>query len=184
MRLLVMAVLLPAQAKVDLHPKFEKVDTIVVSMKAQTEIKSSTGKDSKYELEMELSSEVEKVVAGMAHFTCSVTRLKVIGTLDGRPVEWEWSKGVSQKGAKIESVLKTIEKGWKATIGRKGVGLNDAAGGLFDTLPLFNPPVVLGFSVPLPFETIGMGKGWEVKDQRQGLPVRGWKSCPAARLVD
>lgn len=166
MALVLVAVLLSAQdAKVELRPRFQKVDTIVVSLKAQTEIKSSTGKDSKYSLELEVSSEVEKLDGETAVFACRASRLKVTGTFEGKPVDYEWKKGGEETGAKIESIQRALEKGWKASFGKKGVALGDGSGGLTETFPLFNPGVLLGFAVPLSFETTAVGRGWEVKDQ-------------------
>jgi hypothetical protein len=163
------AALLFLQAKTELHPKFQKVDTIIVACKAQTEVKSSTGKDSKYTLELELSSEVEKVEGDAAQFACTVTRLKVSGRLDGSPVNYEWKKGGETTGAAIESIQKSLDKGWKATVSRKGISFNEGLYALGDTLPLFNPAVILGFCVPLPFEAVASGRGWEMKDQNHSF---------------
>lgn len=161
---LVAAVLIP-QAKVELRPKFQKFDKVSVGCKVQTEIKSSNGRDSKYSLELELSAEVEKVEGETAEFDCGVTLLRIHGTLDGKAVDYEWRKGGTEKGAKIAAIQKGLEKGWKVTLGKQGIAVNDQANELCDAVPLFNPGVFLGLSTPLPFDAVAVGKGWEVKDQ-------------------
>lgn len=166
--LLAVAVLLPALAqekKAELRPKFQKFERVSVSCKVQTEVKSSNGRDSKYALEMDLTSEVEKAEGETAVFDCGVSYLKIAGTLDGRPVDYEWRKGGSERGSKVAAIQKGLEKGWKVTLGKKGIGVSEAANELCDTIPVFNPAIFLGLSAPLPYEQVAVGKGWEVKDQ-------------------
>ena len=165
MRLLLLAALILPQAKAELRPKFQKFDRISVGCKIQTEVKASNGRDSKYTLELELSAEVEKSEGETAEFDCGVSSLKISGTLDGKAADYEWRKGGSEKGSRIASIQKGLEKGWKVTLGKKGISVGDASNEFCDTLPLLNPGIFLGFSTPLPFDAVAVGKGWEAKDQ-------------------
>lgn len=165
--LAVLLVLLPAQAqtKAEFRPKFQKFDKVAVACKVQTEVASSNGRNSKYDLELELSAEVEKSEGETAEFDCGVSVLRIKGTLDGKPVDYEWRKGGAERGAKIASIQKGLEKGWKVVLGKKGIAVNDAANEFCDALPLFNPGIFLGFSVPPPFDAVAVGKGWDLKNQ-------------------
>ncbi len=165
-RILLLAALLAqaVQAKADLKPKFQRFDRIGVGCTITTEIKSSNGRDSKHTMELELTAEVEKAEGETAVFDCGVTSLKISGTLDGKPVDGIWRKG-SSPDRKIPGVERAIDKGWKTTLSKKGVSLGDAMVEFGDALPIFNPGVFLGLSVPLPFDAVAEGKGWEVKDQ-------------------
>jgi hypothetical protein len=159
------AILLVFQAKADLKPKYQKFDRVVVACVIQTEVKSSTGKDSKYKLEVDFSSEAEKAEGEAAVFDCGPTSLRLAGTLDGRPVNYEWRKGGAERGDKVAAIQKALQKGWKVTLaGKKGYSVGDTAGEFCDTLPLFNPGIFLGYSVPPPYDLVAVGKGWELKD--------------------
>lgn len=162
--LLAALIALTPQAKADLKPKFQKFDRIGVGCTITTEIKSSNNRDSKHVMELELTAEVEKAEGETAVFDCGVTSLKISGILDGKPVDGIWRKG-SSPDRKIPGVEKAIEKGWKVTLSKKGVSLGDTMVEFGDALPIFNPGVLLGLSVPLPFDQVAEGKGWEVKDQ-------------------
>lgn len=157
-------VALSLQAKADLAPRFQKFDRIGVGCTITTEIKTSNNRDSKHKMELELTAEVEKSEGDATVFDCGVTSLKLSGTLDGRPVDGIWRKG-SSPDRKIPGVEKAIDKGWKVTLSKKGVSLGDTMVEFGDSLPIFNPGVLLGLSVPLPFDPVAEGKGWEVKDQ-------------------
>jgi hypothetical protein len=162
-RILLLAAL-ALQGKADLKPKFQKFDRIGIGCTITTEIKASNGRDSKHTVELELTAEVEKSEGEVTVFDCGVTSLKISGTLDGKPVDGIWRKG-SSPDRKIPGVERAIEKGWKTTLSKKGVSLSDAMVEFGDAIPIFNPGVFLGLSVPLPFDAVAEGKGWEVKDQ-------------------
>ena len=161
---LLLALALTLQGKAELKPKFQKFDRIGVGCTVTTEIKSSNGRDSKYTLDLELTAEAEKAEGETVVFDCGVTSLKISGTLDGKTVDGIWRKG-SSPDRKIPGVERAIEKGWKTTLSKKGVSVGDAMVEFGDALPIFNPGVFLGLSVPLPFDAVAEGKGWEVKDQ-------------------
>lgn len=164
MRLLLLGSLLSLQSKAELSPKFDKFDRVAVGCTVQTEIKSSNGRDSKYKVELELNAEVEKAEGGAATFDCGVSSVRVTGTLDGKPVSYQWSKGGAERGDKIAAIRKGLEKGWKVTLAKKGFSVGPESGEFADTLPLFNPGVFLGFAVPPSYAPVTVGKGWTVKD--------------------
>jgi hypothetical protein len=158
-----LALLLP-QARAELKPKFQKFDRVALTAKIQTEVKSSNGRDSKYVLEIDLNAEVEKAEGDLAVFDCGVAALSIKGTLDGKPVAYDWKKGGADRGDKVPAIQKGLEKGWKLTLdGRKGPAVADTAGELCDTIPIFNPALFLGLSVPLPYDAVAQGRGWELK---------------------
>lgn len=161
---LLLASSLLLQAKAEIAPKFEKFDRVSVTCTVRTEIKTSNGRDSKYTLEMDLSAEVEKAEGEVVVFDCGPSSLKVSGTLNGKPVGYEWRRGGAEKGEKVAGIQKALEKGWKVTLEKKGVTVNEAAGELGDTFPLFNPGIFIGFAVPPPWGAVQIGKGWVVKD--------------------
>ncbi len=166
MRVLLLPFLLLPQAQAEIKPKFQKFDRVSVSCVIRTEVKSSTGRDSKYKLEVDFSAEAEKAEGDTAVFDCGVTKLVLAGTLDGRPTSYEWRKGGAERGDKVAAIQKSLEKGWKVTFaGKKGISVSDTAVGFCDTLPLFNPGIFLGLSVPPPHGSVAVGKGWELKDQ-------------------
>jgi len=165
MRVALLALAVLTQGKAELKPRFQKFDRVTVSCTIQTEIKSSNGRDSKYTLELGLAAEAEKVDGEAVVFDCGVSSLKINGRLDGRTVNFEWTKSGTERGEKIASIQKALEKGWKCIFfGKKGFSVTDTAGELGDTLPLFNPGIFLGLSTPLPDGAMDVGKGWEVKD--------------------
>ena len=163
--LLLLCACLAVQSKAEFRPKFQKFDKISVGCKVQTEVKASNGRDSKYELDLEFSAEVDKAEGESAEFDCGVNLLRIKGTLDGKPVDYEWRKGGQEKGSKIASIQKGLEKGWKVTLGKKGISVNDSANEFGDVLPILNPGIFLGFSVPPPFDAVAVGKGWDLKGQ-------------------
>jgi hypothetical protein len=162
--LLVSAVVgLLAQGKLELKPIFKKFDRVVVACTVQTEIKSSDGRDSKYKLELEVEAEVEKGEGDRAVFHCEVASAKLSGRVNGKAADGDWKKGGE---AKLGGFEKALGKGWKLTLdGKKGFSMGDDAVELGDALPLFNPGVFAGFSVPLPYGPAAAGEKWEVKDQ-------------------
>jgi hypothetical protein len=181
--LAVLLALLP-QSKAELGPKFQKFDRIGVGCTVKTEIQSSNGRDSKHTMELELTAEVEKAEGGTAVFDCGITSLKISGTLDGRPVEGIWRKG-SSPDRKIPGVERAIEKGWKLTLSKKGLAVDDAMIEFGDALPIFNPGVLLGLSVPLPFDSVAEGKGWELKNQTYGyFGGFGFKAAASLNVLE
>jgi hypothetical protein len=183
MRFLLLPFLLALQGRAELKPKFQKFDRVAVSCTVQTEVKSSNGRDSKYSLELALTAEAEKVDGEAVVFDCGVSSLKIAGRLDGRTVNFEWSKAGTERGERIASIQKALEKGWKFVLaGKKGFSVTDTASELGDTLPLFNPGVFLGLSAPLPDGPVEVGKGWEVKDL--GFPYFGGFTVRYAASLD
>lgn len=163
MRLLLVAAVLALQGKPELKPVFKKFDRVVVACTVQTEIKSSDGRDSKYKLDLEVEAEVEKGEGDTAVFHCEVASAKISGRVNGKSVDGDWKKGGE---AKLGGLEKALGKGWKLKLdGKKGFSMGDDAVDLGDALPLFNPGVFAGFSVPLPYGPAEAGQKWEVKDQ-------------------
>lgn len=148
-------------------PAFQKFDRLQTACVVKTEIKASNGKDSAYTLHLELSAEAEKSENGVSVFDCGVSKLRIEGTLDGRRIDAEWSKGGGWKGdGKVPGVDRALEKGWKMTLAPgKGVALGDGYLELGDVLPIFNPGALLGYSVPPPSGAVASGKNWELKAQ-------------------
>lgn len=144
-------------------PAFQKFDRLQASCVIKTEIKASNGRDSSYTLTLELAAEAESA----ASFDCGVSKLRVEGTLDGRRVDCEWSKGGGWRGeGKVPNVDRALEKGWKMSLTPgKGVSIGDGYLLLGDALPVFNPGVLLGYPVPPPAAPVAAGKTWEVKGQ-------------------
>lgn len=165
-------------------PSFQKFDRLQSSCTIKTEIKASNGKESSWTLALELTAETEKSEGGATTFDCGVSRLRIEGTLEGRRVDAEWSKGSGWKGdAKLAGLDRALEKGWKMTLAAgKGTSTGDGFLDLADVLPVFNPGALLGYPVPPPAGTVAAGKGWEVKGQV--FPHAGGFGIKAAALFD
>lgn len=159
------ALLLAAlQAVIELKPQAQKFDRLALAFRGQTDIKSSNGRDSRYTFEMDCTAEVDKAEGGSVTYDCGVARLKIAGTHDGKPVDFEWNKDGTERGGKIAGLAEALKKGWKitATPG-KGFTVSEAAGALGDLVPNFNPGSFVGLPVALPAGPVAIGKGWEVK---------------------
>lgn len=165
-------------------PTFQKFDRLQTACVVKTEIKASNGKDSAYTLHLELAAETEKSENGVTVFDCGVSKLRIEGTLDGRRIDAEWSKGGGWKGdGKIAGVDRPLEKGWKMTLTPgKGVVVGDGYLELGDVLPIFNPAALLGYSVPPPATAVASGKSWDLKGQ--AFAHAGGFSVQAAAAFD
>jgi hypothetical protein len=174
-------------------PAFQKFDRLQTACVIKTEIKSSNGKDSAYTLHLELAAETEKSENGATVFDCGVSKLRIEGTLDGRRIDAEWSKGGGWRGdGKVPGVDRPLEKGWKMTLTPgKGVVVGDGYLELGDVLPIFNPGTLLGYSVPPPSTPVASGKNWELKGQTyahaggfslQALAAFDFEEAGAAKL--
>jgi hypothetical protein len=162
--LLVPAVWCAVQGAPEIAPRFQKFDRVEVTCTVRTEIKSSNGRDSKYEIEMSVSAEAEKADADGVVFDCGVARLRLTGTYEGRKVDAEWSKGGGGRSELPAGLAKALEKGWKMTLaGKKGIQVGEGFLAVGDAMPVFNPGVLLGFPVPPPFGPAAPDKPWEVQ---------------------
>ena len=86
------------------------------------------------------------------------------GTHEGRKVDADWSKSGGAKGELPRGLAKALEKGWKMSLaGKEGVRIGEGHLEIGDALPVFNPGVLLGLPVPLPFAPVAPGKSWESK---------------------
>lgn len=167
--LLALALLPALRDGATLRPAFRKFDRVVVSCTVKTEITASNGKNSKYELKINFSSEVEKAEGQKAIFDCGVSYLKITGTLRGKPVDYEWSRSGREEGRPVAALRGALKKGWKVTLdGAKGFSVDDAALALNDQVPLLNPGIFLGLSVPLPYGSVDLGSTWKVKGLKFG----------------
>ena len=166
MRAIVTAVLLAcsAQDRVELKPSFRKFDRVGITCTVKTEITSSTGQHSKYTLELDVTSEANEGTGDTAVFACVVNGVKLTGTVDGRPVDYEWSRRGGGRGSGPPGLEKALEKGWKLTLsGAKGFSVDDAVLAFGDALPIFNPGIFIGFAVPLPYGPVAEEGTWKVK---------------------
>jgi hypothetical protein len=157
--------LLLAQGAVDLRPAFQKFDRLQSTCTIRTEVKASNGRESAYTLTLELAAETEKSEGGATTFDCGVSRLRIEGTLDGRKLDADWSKGSGWRGdAKVAGIERPLEKGWKMTLAAgKGTSTGDAFLEFGDLLPVLNPGALLGYPVPPPAEPVAVEKGWPAK---------------------
>lgn len=151
---------------VALRPVYQKFDQVVVRCTVRTEVTSSNGRHSKYVMEAEFSSEVDRVEDGAAVFGSGVRHVKVTGTVDGREIEYEWRKGAAERGTAPGDFKQAFDKGWSVTLTDGGVAMSDAALALHDALPVFNPGVLLGLAVPPPAGKVKEGGRWEVPARR------------------
>ena len=169
MKIIVTAVLLAgvAQDKVELKPAFRKFDRLGISCTVKTEITSSTGRNSNYELELDLSSEVDEGKGDTAVFSCVVNGVRLKGTVDGREVDYDWSKRGGGRGTGPRGLEKALKQGWKLTLsGAKGFSVDDSVLMFGDALPIYNPGIFIGFAVPLPFGPVAEEGTWEVEGLR------------------
>ena len=165
-------------------PAFQKFDRLQSSCTIKTEIKASNGKDSAWTLSLDLTAEAEKSEGAATTFDCGLSRLRVEGTLDGRRVDADWSKGSGWKGdAKVAGIEKALDKGWKMTLEPgKGTSVGDGFLDLADVLPVFNPGALLGYPVPPPPGPVAVEKGWPGKSQ--SFPHAGGYAIRATGFYD
>ena len=158
--------LLP-QDPVELNPSFKKFDKMGIKCKIKTEIKSSTGRNSKYELELDLVAEVDEGTGDKATFSCTINGLKIKGLVNGKDVDYDWSKRRGGRGTAPRRLEQSLKQGWKLKLkGSKGFEIDDGILGFGDVLTIYNPAIFMGMSVPLPYRSVTDGTSWKMEDHR------------------